>query len=76
MNKLTFLGYLCFLVSLIFAILGMSIDPKMSAEQDDQGPYNSSVYSHTNVEFKNVTFSQFGTTLAVMGLGFLYMGQH
>ena len=67
MNTFTAVGYLCFFLSFIFAIVGMSIDPKVPTDTNDQD-------SHTNIEFKNVTFSQFGTTLAVMGLGFFYLG--
>ncbi len=67
MNTFTAVGYLCFFLSFIFAIVGMSIDPKQQMDLDPQD-------SHTNVFFKNVTFSQFGTTLAVMGLGFFYIG--
>ena len=69
MNGLTSMGYLCFLLSFIFAIVGMSIDPKSPdmAELTDGS-------SHSNKAFQNMTFSQFGTTLAVMGLGFFYIG--
>ena len=69
MNGLTSMGYLCFLLSFIFAIVGMTIDPKSSDPTD----MNDDL-SHSNRSFQNFTFSQFGTTLAVMGLGFFYIG--
>lgn len=70
MNGLTSMGYLCFLLSFIFAIVGMTIDPKIDYNSFDD---NSSL-THGNTFAKNITFSQFATTLAVMGLGFFYLG--
>ena len=69
MNILTILGYLCFFLSLIFAIVGMSIDPKIKDLQDDQ-----LASSHMNLYTLNTTFSMFAQTLALMGLGFFYLG--
>ena len=71
MSRLTILGYLCLFLAFIFGIVGMSIDPKLADMGDDHN-----TYSHTNVEFKNITFSLFAQTLAVMGLGFLYAGKN
>ena len=70
MNRFTAVGYLCFLLSFIFAIVGMSIDPKIDSNWYDDG----SNLTHANAWVKNTTFSQFATTLAVMGLGFFYLG--
>jgi len=73
-NKLTLLGYLCFLLSLIFGIIGMSIDPKFNNKWFDDSSNLQPI--HTNTLMKNTTFSMFAQTLALMGLGFLYAGNH
>ncbi len=69
MSGLIILGYLCLLLSFIFALVGMTIDPKTPVNQDPN-------YTHSDYYYKNLTFSQFGTTLAVMGLAFLYAGKN
>ena len=71
MSGLIILGYLCLLLAFIFGIVGMSVDPKTADMSDDHN-----TYVHSNVVFKNVTFSLFAQTLAVVGLGFLYAGKN
>lgn len=68
-NKLTLLGYLCFFLAFIFGIVGMAIDPVAPNYNDDH-------YTHFNTTMKNATFSMFAQTLALLGLGFLYIGKH
>ena len=75
MSGLIILGYLCLLLSFIFGIIGMSIDPKkpkqLANPSDDQ-----SRESHMNLFMENTTFSLFAQTLALMGLAFLYAGKN
>ena len=74
LNKLTLLGYLCFLLSFIFGIVGMSIDPAINTKWSDDS--SNLKHLHSNVTMQNTTFSMFAQTLALMGLGFLYAGNH
>ena len=63
-----------FFLSFIFGIVGMSIDPVMNKNWSDDS--SNLQHIHTNTLMKNTTFSMFAQTLALMGLGFLYAGNH
>ena len=74
MSGFNILGYLCFLASLIFGILGMAIDPAANLQDWSKKMKPTDVKLHTNITMQNTTYSMFAQTLALLGLGFFYLG--